>query len=348
MGRKNFVSLCLLFLAAAVFPFVVGTDSYYVSVLAMAGIHAITAVGLSLLMGYAGQISLGHGALFGLGAYSTALLTTSHPYSGFWSYIFPMHPWLAIAVAALITAVVAYVVGGPCLRLRGHYLAMATLAFGEILFIVFVASVGLTGGPAGIAGIPDLPLVGTFPEWLLDPEGSYDLFAHRDLHYYLLIWAVLVLILLFSLNIIHSRVGRALRAIHGSELAAGAMGVNTTKYKIQVFVLSAIFASIAGSLYAHFVTFVSPTACELKFSILLVTMVAVGGMANVWGAVLGAVLLTILPEYLRVFEDYDILIYGAILLLILMFMPQGLLTGCAQLARKLLPKTGHVVEAKQL
>ncbi len=347
MGRKNIVSLCLLSCAAASFPFIVGTDSYYISVLAMAGIHAITAVGLSLLMGYAGQISLGHGALFGLGAYSTALLTTSQPYSGFWSHVLPMHPWVAVVVAALITAVIAYVVGGPCLRLRGHYLAMATLAFGEILFIVFVASVGITGGPAGIAGIPDLPLVGTFPEWLIDPEGSYDLFGHRDLHYYFLIWITLVLILVFSLNVIHSRVGRALRSIHGSELAARAMGVNTPKCKTQVFVLSAVFASIAGSFYAHFVTFVSPTACELKFSILLVTMVAIGGMANVWGAVLGAVILTILPEYLRVFEDYDILIYGGILLLILMFMPQGLLTGCGQLIRKLVPKRARAVEAKQ-
>ncbi|HPA47918.1 MAG TPA: branched-chain amino acid ABC transporter permease [bacterium] len=337
MGRWNRVSLVVLAGVAGAMPFLLGTDSYYISVLVMAGIRSIVAIGLSLLMGYAGQISLGHGALFGLGAYSSGLLTTLHPQSGWLAGILPLSPWTALVVAAVMTAAIAYAIGTPCLRLRGHYLAMATLAFGEIVVIFFVAMVDLTGGPSGFGGIPDLPYVGSFPAWLIDPEGGYNLFVYRDTHYYFLVWIVVILTLIFSLNLIHSRVGRALRSIHGSELAASTMGVNTAKYKVQVFVLSAIFASVAGSLYAHFVTFVSPTACELKYSILLLTMVAVGGMANVWGAVLGAVLLTLLPEYLRAFEDYDVLVYGGILIGILMFMPQGLLAGCIQLIGKIKP-----------
>jgi branched-chain amino acid transport system permease protein len=251
-------------------------------------------------MGYAGQISIGHAAFYAIGAYTSGLLTTK---GGF-------PPLLAILVAIFLSAFIAYLIGMPTLRLRGHYLAMATLGFGEIVYIFLTASVGFTGGPSGFGEIPRIA-IGNFV-------------VESQLSRYCLVWTLVVIGLVFSLNIIYSRVGRALRAIHGSELAASAMGVNTSKYKIQVFVLSAIYASIAGSLYAHFVTFISPSSFTLHFSILLVTMVVVGGMSNVWGALMGTVLLGLLPEMLRSFRDYDILIYGFILLGILMFMPDGL------------------------
>ena len=142
-------------------------------------------------------------------------------------------------------------------------------------------------------------------------------------------WIVFIIIFILTNNLINSRVGRALRSIHGSELAATAMGVNTAQLKVQVFILSALVASVSGSLYVHFVTFISPTTCNIMFSILLVMMVVVGGMANIWGCILGAALLTILPEYLRVFEDYDVVVYGFILLFIIMFLPGGLSQGIA-------------------
>jgi len=197
---------------------------------------------------------------------------------------------------------------------------MATLAFGYIVFIVFNQASSLTGGPSGFGQIPRFRL------------GNFLL--RSDVHYYYLVWTLVIVVLLVSLNIIHSRVGRALRSIHEGELTANIMGVNTARYKIQVFVLSAVYASLAGSLYAHFITFLNPTPFGFHFSIVLVVMVAVGGMANVWGAMIGAALLTILPEYLRAFQDYDILIYGSILLVIMMFLPQGLFAGILGLIKK--------------
>jgi branched-chain amino acid transport system permease protein len=152
--------------------------------------------------------------------------------------------------------------------------------------------------------------------------------------YLYLVWALLLALLIISLNIINSRVGRALRAVHGSELAANAMGVDAAQYKIQVFVLSAVYASMAGSLYAHFVTFISPSSFNLMVSILLLMMVVVGGTETIWGALLGTMILTLLPEYLRGLEDYEVLAYGSILMASLLFMPGGILLGL----QKLFPK----------
>jgi branched-chain amino acid transport system permease protein len=273
---------------------------YYVGVLVFVGIYALITVSLCLVLGYAGQISLGHAAFYGIGAYASGLLTTR------WH----MSPWLALVCAMAITGVMAYVIGRPVLKLRGHYLAMATLGFGEIVYIFFNAEVGLTGGPSGFGQIPRLA-VGTFS-------------FNNDIRFYYLVWFTVILLLILVLNMINSRIGRALRSIHGSETAANAMGVNTSAYKNQIFVFSAVVSSLAGSYYAHFVTFVSPTTFNAATSILLVTMVIVGGMSNVWGAILGTALLGVLPEYLRTFGDYDILIYGAILMVIMMFAPEGL------------------------
>ncbi len=300
MGRQNLKALLTLTILIAAGPWVIGIHSYWINVFVFVGLHALIAIGLSLLMGYAGQISLGHGGYFGLGAYISGLLST----------LLHWNPWLAVASAMALTALAAVLIGIPSLRLRGHYLAMATLAFGEIVVITFNAEVDLTGGPSGFGQIPRLSLFG----FLLKD----------DLVFYYFVWILVIATLAGSLNLIHSRVGRALRSIHGGETAANAMGINTAAYKVQVFVLSAVLASLAGSLYAHYVTFVSPTICEIKFSVILVVMVAVGGMSSVWGALLGAAVLTILPEFLTVFEDMDILVYGLILMLIMIFAPGGL------------------------
>jgi branched-chain amino acid transport system permease protein len=198
-------------------------------------------------------------------------------------------------------------------------MAVATLGFGEILFIVFNELSPLTGGPSGLSGIPPLTFFG-YPL-----EGATYLY---------LVWGFVILLLIFSLNVINSRVGRALRAVHGSELAANAMGVEASRYKLQVFVLSAIYASMAGSLYAHFVTFISPSSFSLMYSILLLMMVVVGGAGTIWGALLGAMVLTLLPEYLRGLEDFEVLAYGAILIVVLLYMPWGILEGMRSLLGK--------------
>jgi len=310
---KRHLPLVLFAIGIVGLPYLM-RNPYYIGVLVFVGIYALITICLSLLLGYAGQISLGHAAFFGIGAYASGLLTTR----------VHMSPWLALVCAMVITGVMAYLIGKPVLKLRGHYLAMATLGFGEIVYIFFTAEVGLTGGPSGFGQIPRLA-VGEF-------------IFKKDIHFYYLVWGTVIVLLVLVLNIINSRIGRALRSIHGSETAANAMGVNTASYKIQIFVFSAVIASLAGSYYAHFVTFVSPTTFEANMSILLVTMVIVGGMSNVWGAILGAGLLSILPEYLRTFGDYDILAYGGIILVIMMFAPDGLAGIATALGRRLLRK----------
>jgi branched-chain amino acid transport system permease protein len=308
MRRTGYVSIAIFSVIILLVPLFI-KNPYYLSVLVFVGIYSIATMGLNLLMGYAGQISLGHGAFFGIGAYASGILTVQHH----------LPIGIAFLLSLMLTAVVAYVIGVPSLRLKGHYLAMATLAFGEIVNIVLNAAVKLTGGPSGFGEIPRIK-IGTF---LLD----------SDLKYFYFVWGIFLVLFILTRNIIDSRIGRALRSIHGSEMASTAIGVNVEQLKILVFILSALIASISGSLYAHFVTFISPTTCDIMFSIRLVTMVVVGGMANVWGCVVGATLLTVLPEYLRVFEDYDVLVYGFILLFIIMFLPGGLIRGFEMLSR---------------
>jgi branched-chain amino acid transport system permease protein len=306
MKRKD---LYIIFLIAAViggFPRLTGGNEYFISLLIFMGINSIMTMGLSLLMGYAGQISLGHAAFFGLGAYSSGVLTAQYA----------LHPFGAALSGMGLSAAIAFLVGKPTLRLKGHYMAVATLGFGEIMFILFNELSSLTGGPSGLSGIPSLSFWGT---------------AVEGRGYLYLVWGMVILLLLFSLNVINSRVGRALRAVHGSELAASAMGVDASHYKVEVFVLSAIYASMAGSLYAHFVTFISPSSFSLMFSILLLMMVVVGGTETIWGALLGATFLTLLPEYLRGLEDFEVLAYGAILMTFLLFMPKGILEGVGRL-----------------
>ena len=319
MHRTRYASIIIFSAVLLLIPFFL-KNPYYLSVLVFIGIYSITTMGLNLLMGYAGQISLGHGAFFGIGAYTSGILTVQ--------YHLPVG--VAFLLALLLTAVVAYLIGVPSLRLKGHYLAMATLAFGEIVNIVLNAAVNLTGGPSGFGEIPRIRL------------GS--LVLDSELKYFYFVWGIFIVFFILTRNIIDSRVGRALRSIHGGEMAATAMGVNVSRLKIQVFILSALVASVSGSLYAHFVTFISPTTCNIMFSILLVMMVVVGGMANVWGCVLGAALITLLPEYLRVFEDYDVLVYGFILLLIVMFLPGGIIRGLEMLYRAASRAYGRVGE----
>ena len=293
-------------LALALFPaFALNVPAirHYVDIMVFVGIFSLVSIGLSLLMGYAGQVSLGQAAFFGMGAYVSGILTGK----------FGLSPWLAIAAGMALTGVVAYGVGVPSLKLKGHYLAMATLGFGVILFVVFNEEVDWTGGPSGFA---DIPGIGIGP-WKIGTA----------LRYYYFVWICVLAVLLFSLNVIHSRVGRALRSIHGSEVAANAMGVNTAAYKTRIFVLSAVYASLAGSLYTHYMTFLSPSSFDLFWSIKFLMMVVIGGMASIWGALLGTCLLTYLTnEWLHVFHDFDVLIYGFLLLLIIMFIPKGLIS----------------------
>ena len=292
---------------------------YLLNVLVFVGIHTLLAIGLNLLLGFAGQISLGQAAFFGLGAYLSGILTATHGWN----------PWLAMVAAAVTVGTLAFAIGFPILKLKGHYLAMATLGFGIIVYIVFNEYVDVTGGPSGLPGIPNLAAFGV----------TFD----NDLKNFYLIWGIALATILLTTNLVHSRIGRALRAIHDSEVAAQVLGVNARLLKVQIFACSAVISCVAGSLYAHSVTFISPASFGFHFSVELLTMVIIGGLGSIYGSFLGAALLTLLPELLHTFQDYDIVIYGLLLVTMTMFLPGGLVQGgellLAQLKR-LLPKKG--------
>ncbi len=298
VARRDLLLRCAVLAVLAALPLLGST--YHTSMMVIVGIHTMVTVGLCLLMGYTGQVSLGHAAFYGLGAF----------FSGVLSATYGVQPWIAMALAAAITAVVAYGTALPMFRLRGHYLAMGTLGFGIIVYILFVELDQFTGGPSGLSGIPTL---------FIGPV-EFD----TDLEFYYLAWLFCLGTLLLSQNIVNSRVGRALRAVHGNEEAARSLGVDISQFKMKVFVLSAVYASLAGSLYAHYTGFISPQPFGFLFSIRLVVMVVVGGLASVWGAIFGTATITFLSDLLQGFGEMDTVVFGLILILVMVFLPQGL------------------------
>jgi branched-chain amino acid transport system permease protein len=284
-------------------------NPYTLGLLNLIGLYVIIVLGLNLFAGYAGQISLGHAGFFGLGAYGSAILTAT--------YGFP--PWPTMLLAALGVALVALVIGIPTLRLRGHYLAMATLGFNYVVYICLVQWDKVTGGPSGLAGIPSLSLLGFS--------------ITNDLRFYYLVWTFALIALTLCLNLVRSGVGRGLAALAQDEVAAASLGVNVKHDKIKVFVLSAVLASVAGSLYAHYFGFVNPDTFSIFKSLDLIIMVVVGGMGSIWGTLFGVAFITMLPHWLEFLETYYDIIHGLILVLILLFLPQGFVTGLVDVVR---------------
>jgi branched-chain amino acid transport system permease protein len=302
MVKSNWTSLAiaalLLFLILIPFDWFLGQ---YTTLMIFIGISTIVTVGLCLLMGYTGQVSLGQAAFYGLGAYFSAVLSKTYS----------VNPWLAMLIAAAATGFFAYVIGFPIFRLRGNYLAMATLGLGLIMWILFRQLSQITGGPDGMAGIPYLSIGGFV----------FDTSFKR----YFLVWFFCLATLLISQNIVRSRSGRALRAIHGSEAAAESIGINATHFKVKIFVLSAVYASLAGSLLVHHLRFVSPQSFDFLASVRFVVMAVIGGLASIWGAIFGAGTTRILSDELLLgFGEWDVVIYGAILIVVMIFMPEGL------------------------
>ena len=298
MTKNPYLGLYLIMAVLLVLPFVL-PNSFYVDLAIRMAINAVIVLGLNLLIGFAGQISLGHAGFLGIGAYATAALPTH----------FGWHPLLAMAAGAAAAGVLAAIVARPIFKLKGHYLAMATLGLGIIINIVVRTEAQWTGGPDGMP-VPPMSLAG------FEISG--------DKHWYWIVAILLSVSVWASLNMINSPFGRALRALHGSEVAAKVVGVDVVRYKVAIFVLSAVFASIMGSVTAHYVGFVTPNLADFFHSIELVTMVVIGGMASVYGSVVGAVLLTALPQALTSFEGWETVAFGTILMLCMIFMPKGL------------------------
>ena len=298
MLKNPYLGLLCLIPLLAVLPWLV-PNSFYLDLVIRMAINAMIVLGLNLLIGFAGQISLGHAGFIGIGAYATAVLPTH------WGW----HPMAALLAGLAASGILAALVARPIFKLKGHYLAMATLGLGIIISITLRNEAAWTGGPDGMA-VPGMHLWG------------FDLSTDR--HWYWVVAVLLVLTVWASLNLIDSPFGRALRALHGSEVASQVVGVDVVRYKVAIFVLSAMFASLMGSITAHYVGFVTPNVADFFHSIELVTMVVIGGMASVYGSLIGAVLLTALPQALATFEGWETVAFGSILMLSMIFLPKGL------------------------
>ncbi|MDY0276049.1 MAG: branched-chain amino acid ABC transporter permease [Desulfomicrobium sp.] len=301
LHRTGLLVLCVS-IGLLLFP-LVENNPYTLGLTNLVAINALVVLGLNLFIGYAGQISLGHAAFFGLGAYGSAIATTT----------FHCSPWLAMILVAVCVALLALLIGIPLLRLSGHYLAMATLGLNYVVHNILLQWDEVTGGPSGFAGIPALTL------------GNFSLDTPIRRHY--LLWCFVIITMLFCLNLVRSSAGRSLAALAGDELAAASLGVNIQVSKVKIFVLSAILASLAGSLFAHTFGYISPDTFNIFASVQFSIMVVIGGMGSIWGSLFGAGFLTLLPQWMDVFDTYKDFIHGGILVLVLMFLPQGLISG---------------------
>jgi branched-chain amino acid transport system permease protein len=284
-------------------------SGYYLRVASLVWVSAFAVIGLNLLMGKAGQVSLGHAAFFGVGAYSAA--------------IGPAHlglpSWASALIGAGLAGVLAFIVGRPILRLKGHYLAIATLGFGVLVALVITTENRWTGGPDGM------------------PVAKLTLFGWRVSTAYAWYWVsgtVMILGTWIALNLDDTPTGRAFLALHDSEIAARVAGIDVASFKLRAFVLAAVYASIAGSLLAMMNGFVSPDQAGFQHSVELVTMVVLGGLGSIVGSVVGAAVLVVLPQVLTVFQEYENLMLGLIIIASMVFMRDGIVPT----ARKLLMK----------
>ncbi|RTL69263.1 MAG: branched-chain amino acid ABC transporter permease [Hyphomicrobiales bacterium] len=275
-------------------------------------IAALAAVGLNVLMGLAGQVSLGHAGFYGIGAYAVAVGPAT----------FDIAPWAAIFIGIALAAAVAYLVGRPILKLRGHYLAVATLGFGILVSMVLTNEGTWTGGPDGM-GVKRLVLFG----YVLKDRAAW----------YWASAAVLLVGAVVAVNLIESPTGRALRALHDSEVAAAVNGIDVARYKLVAFVISACYASLAGSLAALSDAFITPASAGFLKSIELVTMVVLGGMGSVIGSIIGAAFLESLPQLLARMQEIEHVLLGLIIMLVMIFMRDGLFPTLARRFRRAAP-----------
>ena len=303
------ILLALIVVTPVFFP-----SSFYYRVGSLIFVNGLAVLGLVILTGYAGQISLGHAGFVGIGAYACALGPVH----------LGLHPALAALLGALVSALLAWAVGRPILRLRGYYLGVATLGFGILVAMVLTNETGLTGGPDGIQ-VADLGLREALEAWGLDLKASEFWYGFSGLCLLIGAW--------LALNLRDSPTGRALRAVHGSEVAARTVGVDVAAVKLKAFVISAVYASASGSLLALQNRFVTPDAAGYLHSIELVTMAVLGGAGSVLGAIFGAGILTMLPQVLTMFAEYEQLMLGLIMMLVMIFLPAGLLPSVLRLIR---------------
>lgn len=298
-----------------------GLSRYYLSLFDQAMIFSIAVLGLYFVLGMTGQLSLAQAGFFGLGAYSAGILATH--------YGFPV--WINIPIGILVAILFGVVLGIPSLKLSGHYLAMTTIGFGVILNLVYRNWRPVTGGTDGIPGIRATDLAGIS-------------LSHPGLFYYV-IFSCLVIAAAVAWRVGRSRLGRAFNAIRENELAAEAAGVDSTRYKVIAFALSAAYGGLAGVLWTHFTRFIAPETFGFDTSVQMLAMLVIGGSTTVVGSIIGAFLLTFLPEVLRFLQGSYIAVYGAGIIILMVFMPEGIAGGVRLLVSRL---TGREAEAPRM
>lgn len=289
------------------------TNEYYVHLANMVGISIILTLSLNLVFGFAGQISVGHAGFYAIGAYvfASAVVTWGVPF------------FLSVLLALLASAAVGLLIGLPTLRLRGFYLAMATLAFGVVVFVTASEWREFTGGAMGFLGIPRPTVLG------------YELATERSYYYLVLLSVVITFWIIHNLR--NSDVGRSMVAVRDSESAAGSLGINATKYKLMAFVLASVFAGLAGALYASLARYVNPNNFTLTLSFVILAMVILGGLGSNFGALLGGIIMVLLPESTHFLGKFHLMVYSFLLILVVIFAPHGLMG----LVHKFAPRISH-------
>lgn len=301
MKHKNIFIVAGLFFFALLFP-LIARDLYYKHILNVAFLYAISVYGFNIITGLTGQLNFAHAGFIGIGAYTSAILTTT----------FALPVSLSMIIAILVTGLFGLIIGFPALRTKGVYFALTTLGFGVILFMIFENWIDLTGGPMGLTGIPSFHIPGIAIN-----------FGSKTGFYYLCLF-FLVIAIYINRELFHSKLGRSMLAVHGNEALAQSIGISVVRTKITAFVMATMLLGLSGSLYAHYYHFISPVSFAIHETFRCLTMLVVGGMGTLAGPLIGSVIFTILPEFLRGLARLELIIYGVILILCIAFMPEGI------------------------
>ena len=302
MKNSNSIAIGLIILFALILP-LFNLTNYLMHLIIYSLIWVIMTQGLNIIQGFTGYVSIAQAAFFGVGAYGSALISIK----------FGLSSWITVPLAIVITGIFAILIGFPALKTKGHYFAIVTMSFCMIVWVVMVSWMDFTGGEAGLTGIPKMTsFLG------LD-------FSNKVVFYYFVLFVV-ILTIVFIYRFINSKIGRALITIRENEQLAQAIGIPIFKYKMLAFVLSAMFAGLAGGIYAHYSSFINPTPFTVDYSLNAILAVIIGGSGTIVGPIIGSFIMIFLPEYLRVVEEYRLIIYGVILILLMIYMPKGIVS----------------------
>lgn len=309
LSKKRLLLVPFILLALVAFPYLAGT--YITGIFVLIGLYFISTIGISLLMGHAGLVSLAQAAFWGIGAYGSGILAIK----------LSLSPFLTIPVGMVLAGGIAYFIGYLTRNLQGHYFSLATLGFGIVINIILIEESELTGGPSGLIGVPSFEI------------GSFSIAS--DIAWFYVVAAIGLIVFLLTKNLVQSPWGRNLRSIQDSSIASESMGINIGQYKLTAFVVSAVFAGLSGGLYASYMSFISPAIFSFEMSIKFVVMAVLGGLASIYGSLIGVIVVTLLVEVLREVVPFifgesaggavEVIFFGLLLVIMMIYMPKGIM-----------------------